>query len=296
MSSGAEKSYNAHTTHLKNLLNEKQTRLFHIKNKNCVNYQISIRTLDILEPFWSVPNSWLTIADYNGLEANYFAGKSQDVVASDISDVFLKEANSEGLIGQYREINVEKIDLPDNSFDYVSCRESYHHFPRPYMGLYEMIRVSKKACILIEPIDILVKMPMLVLVKNVFDRFNPLLINKIWKNRFSFETVGNYVYKISEREIEKVAMGIGLRMIAFKSINILTSIKENTLEVPLNKKLWNKLNRRISFLNFLCWLKIIPHNTLCCVVFKELPDEGTLQKMKSSGYKIIPLPKNPYLK
>jgi hypothetical protein len=44
-------------------------------------------------------------------------------------------------------------------------------FPRTYIGTYEMIRVAGKAAIIIEPIDII----------------NPYLINKVWKNRFSFE-------------------------------------------------------------------------------------------------------------
>lgn len=293
---GASRSYTAHSEHLRNLIHEREMRLSHIKNKDCVSYQINIRTLNILEPFWSKPNTWLTIADYNGLEANFLAGKGQQVMASDITHVFLKEAHSEGLIDEFMEINVEKIALPDQSYEYVSCREAFHHFPRPYIGLYEMLRVAKKACIIIEPVDVLIKMPLLLLIKNILDRMDPLLINKIWKNRFSWETVGNYVYKVSEREIEKVAMGVGLRMIAFKEINILTNIKDNVLETPLNKKVWTKLTRKLGLLNLLGRLRLIPYNNLCCILFNELPDEFTLGKMKEWGYKIIPLPENPYLK
>jgi SAM-dependent methyltransferase len=250
----------------------------------------------MLEPFWIKPNSWLTIADYNGLEANFLANKSQKVLASDISDAFLAEAKSEGLIENYQKINVEHIDYSDNSFDYVSCREAFHHFPRAYLGLYEMIRVSKKAAIIIEPIDILTKMPLLLLVKNILDRINPLLINKLWKNRFSFEKVGNYVFKISEREIEKMAMGIGLRLIAFKGINILTNCKENSIVVPHDRELLREIQRKFRFQDFLCRMKIIPYNNICCVIFKEYPDPNTITKMRDLGYKIIDLPANPYLK
>jgi len=293
---GASKSHEAHELHLKNLIHEKEMRLFHIKNQDCVSYMINIRTLAMLEPFWSKPNNWLTIADYNGLEANFLRHKSQDVMASDISDAFLAEAKAEGLIEDYRKINVEKIDLPDNSYDYVSCREAFHHFPRPYLGLYEMLRVSKKATMLIEPIDVLTRMPLLLAVKNILDRFNPLLINKLWKNRFSFETVGNYVFKVSEREIEKIAMGIGLRLIAFKGINVLLHFKDEVLEVPHNRKVWRKLQSQLRIKDILCKLKIIPYNTVCSIIFKEYPDETTLRKMREQGFKIIPLPENPYLK
>jgi len=296
LSNGASMSHEAHEKHLDNLISEKEQRLFHIKNKDCVSYKLNVRTLDMLSPFYEKSNTWLSIADYNGLEANYLLGKSQNVMASDISDAFLKAAKEEGLIPDFRKINVEKIDFPDDSFDYVSCREAFHHFPRAYLGLYEMIRVSKKAAIIVEPVDVLAKMPLLLLAKNILDWFNPLLINKLWKNRFSFEVVGNYVFKISEREIEKMAMGIGLRMIAFKGINILLDVKGNVLETPMNTQLWNKIQKRLNRKDIPCRLKLIPYNTLCCIVFKEVPEESILAKLKAEGFKIIPLPENPYLK
>ncbi|MCX7986598.1 MAG: class I SAM-dependent methyltransferase, partial [Bacteroidales bacterium] len=80
---------------------------------------------------------------------------------------------------KYRKENAEQLSVPDNSYDYVSCREALHHFPRPYLALYEMLRVSKKGIIIIEPIDILAKMPIILFLKNILDIFNPFLINKM---------------------------------------------------------------------------------------------------------------------
>lgn len=74
-----------------------------------------------------------------------------------------------------------------------------HHFPRPYAALYEMIRVAREAIVIIEPQDPISKMPLLLSLVNICGKINPNFINKIWKNRFSFEPVGNYVYKVSER-------------------------------------------------------------------------------------------------
>ena len=34
----------------------------------------------------------------------------------------------------------------DNSFDIVFTKESMHHWPRPYLGIYEMLRVAAKSC------------------------------------------------------------------------------------------------------------------------------------------------------
>jgi hypothetical protein len=161
-----------------------------------------------------------------------------------------------------------------------------------------MIRVSKTATVLVtEPIDILSKMSLLVLVKNICDKINPLLINKIWKNRFSWEPVGNYVFKISEREIEKIAMGIGLPCIAFKRYDNFKSHEniEGLFDVPINKKLYRKIKLKLAIRSFISSLGIIPHGSLCCVLFKEQPGEKVVRWMKNLGFIIIPLPKNPYL-
>ena len=291
----AIKSHIAHEQHMINLINEKEKRFFTLRNKDCVGYILNIRTLEILKPLLDEKHTWITIGDYNGFEAQYFQEHNQSVIASDISDVFLKEAKAEGLIEEYLKENVEHLSLNDNSIDYVSCREAFHHFPRAYLGLYEMIRVSKKAVILIEPKDILSKMPFLLFMKNVCDLFNPFMINKIWKNRFSWEAVGNYVFKISERDVEKISMGIGLPCIAFKDINVVLNIKEDASVSPTNYKLLNKVKRKLGFLNFLGKLRIIPYNTLCSIIFKEMPDEATIKKLKDSGYQVIKLPVNPYL-
>jgi len=294
-----ELSYQAHSNNLLRVKDEIEERLFPIKNNDCIGYQIIKRTLDILLPFLNDKSSWLTIGDLHGLEANYLLNHDQNAVASDISDLVLREASKEGLIKEFRTINVEKIDSPDDSFDYVICREAYHHFPKAYVGLHEMIRCSKKATIIIEPIDILAKMPLLLFTKNIMDRINPQLINKFWRNRFSFEPVGNYVYKISEREIEKIAMGMGLPCIAFKRINFLLDLKIDKSivnKVPMDMRNWKKIQKRTRFLDLLGYLRIIPFNHLCCVIFKTDPGEETVKRMKDSGYVILNLPDNPYLK
>ncbi len=290
------KSYIAHEEHMKSLIHEKDQRLFLLKNKNCVAYLLSIRTLEILKPLFDSKSTWLTIGDYNGFEAKYLIDHKQHAVASDISDAFLKEAHNEGLIREYLKINVEHIDLNENSFDYVSCREAFHHFPRAYLGLYEMIRVAKKGVIVTEAIDILAKMPIVLLIKNICDRIDPYLINKIWKNRFSWETVGNYVFKLSEREIEKIAMGMGLPCIAFKQVNKLQDIKGDTLKTPVDQKLMDKLDLRLHFINFMGKIGVIPYNSFCSIIFKESPDKELKIKLKEEGFKIIELPPNPYLK
>jgi len=179
------------------------------------------------------------------------------------------------------------------------CKEAFHHFPRAYLGLYEMIRVSKVAVIMVtEPIDILSKMSSLVLIKNFLNKINPLLINRFWKNRFSWEPVGNYVFKISEREIEKIAMGIGLPFIAFKGYtNFKTHIEiKGLLDVPLNTRLYKQIKRKLAVRSFISSMGIVPHESICSIIFKEQPSETLIQTLKTQGFVTLQLPPNPYLK
>jgi hypothetical protein len=295
-----EKSYSAQKKNIEKIKDSGQSSdhyLYYFENKDNFNLRVSYRTLQSLAPFLKKRSNWLTIGDYNGIEANFLYSNGQNATASDLSDAIISKVAEHGYIQDFKVVNVEKIQFEDNSYDYVSCKEAYHHFPRAYLGLYEMIRVSSKATILFEPIDIISSMPLILFIKNILDRINPNLINKIWKNRYSFESVGNYVFKISEREVEKMAMGMGLPCIAFKGINAFFTHKDypEAREVPTNKKLWKKVTRKLDFLDFLNTLTLIPKNTLCCVIFKQMPDSEMMNDLKKNGFKVLVLPKNPYL-
>ena len=288
-----EVSYRSHQDNISKL---DEDRVYYQKNQESLGYYLKKRPLKFLNPFISDKSSWLTIGDMSGLEAQYLQDFGQDAIASDISDEFLKIVKREGLIEKYAQINVESIDFADNSFDFCFCHEAYHHFPRAYIGLYEMIRVSSQATILIEPVDAYFKVPALLFLKNILDKINPTLINRFWKNRFSFEPVGNYVFKLSEREVEKLAMGLGLKCIAFNSMNTsYAPIDNSVLKKKFDKKQYRKLMRRVYFKDFLGKLGIIPGNLLAAVVFKKAPSESLRLSMIKEGYRIIDLPENPYI-
>ena len=77
--------------------------------------------------------SWLTVGDGGyGLDAHYIYSKGvRNVLATDISDYLLKEGKEKGLIPEFKKENAEKLSFMDEEFDYVLCKEAYHHFPRP---------------------------------------------------------------------------------------------------------------------------------------------------------------------
>lgn len=249
-------------------------------------------------PLIAVPKQrWLTVGDAYGLDAHYLLSHGkQEVHASDLNPEFLRVAKQEGLITDYSSENAEMLSFGDDHFDYVLCKEAYHHFPRPYAALYEMIRVSRKGIVLIEPQDPISKMPFLLFMINLLTSLSPKLANKLWRNRFSYEPVGNFVYKISERELEKFAAALNCPVVAFKGINPnfyhegIESVK-----TKMSDTRFLKIRLKKGILDFLVKLRLIPSQVLCVMVFKSRPETSTLMSLIKAGYKIVDIPPNPYL-
>ncbi|MDP1815075.1 MAG: methyltransferase domain-containing protein [Leadbetterella sp.] len=239
-----------------------------------------------IDPIIEEDEKWLTVGDFTGIDAAYIKKKGAYTVASDLSIKTLEEkVLSKGLVDECCIQNVEMLTFENNSFDYVCCKEAYHHFPRPAIGFYEMIRVAKKGVIVMEPNDIGISFPLLAMVRNILDRVNTRLIKKIWKNQYSYEVVGNYVYKVSFREFEKMATGLDLPMIAVKGFN-------SAIEARWQSKSTQNFKRFIN--NVLCNLSILPYQHLSIIVFKQQPDDETLKNLKSTNYRLHALPKNPH--
>jgi ubiquinone/menaquinone biosynthesis C-methylase UbiE len=142
-------------------------------------------------------DSVLTLGDKYCRDAAFIKKELQCYsVASDLNLSNMSKAKDIGYVDDIYNINAENILLTDESFDVVFCKESYHHFSRPQLALYEMLRVAKKAIVLIEPNDVR---------RNGIENF-------IEDNDFldSFEDVGNYKYQVSLREILKTAWALRL--------------------------------------------------------------------------------------
>ncbi|RYE55706.1 MAG: class I SAM-dependent methyltransferase, partial [Sphingobacteriales bacterium] len=236
------------------------------------------------------------VGDAYGFDAEYIISKGARAVATDLNSDFLAVAKQQGIIRDYAAENAERLSFAGGQFDYVLCKESYHHFPRPYAAMYEMIRVARKGVVIIEPQDPVSKMPALLFITNMLAS-RASLLNKAWKNRFSYEPVGNFVYKVSEREFEKFAAGLNLPMVAFKRINpnFYSAKTEAMLASARDTRfLWIKIKKEI--MDLLVKLKVLPGQVLATIVFKEAPDTATLKKLMIDGYKVVQIPRNPYLK
>jgi len=165
-----------------------------------VNYWRHTRLLaPVLEVLGGLKNhSWLTIGDGAGTDAWRLSQAGFDnVLATDLDDTVLRQTKESGHIKSFSVENAESLSFPDNSFDFVLCKEALHHMSRPYAAIYEFFRVARYGVVVIEPQDPWVDWPCRT------DATSP-----------HYEAVGNYVYQYSAREFEKIAYGLNITGVA----------------------------------------------------------------------------------
>jgi ubiquinone/menaquinone biosynthesis C-methylase UbiE len=245
-------------------------------------------------------SAWLTVGDGRyGSDAHYLASKGADATASDISDALLREGAEMGFISKFSKENAEALSFADGSFDFVLCKDAYHHFPRPMKALYEMLRVARKGVVLLEPADPYIFTNFfqaffrnILLAVNALGVFRLLLGKEI--KRHTYEDVGNYVYKISEREMEKVALGLNFPYIAFKGLN--TYYMDGIDEVSATKFSMKKLRADVmtGLLRLMSFLKITAPQSLAVIILKEEPTAECLAELRNAGFRVVKLSRNPY--
>lgn len=299
-SDGAHFSYDNHETVWEEILNEPNGRELAetwLRSDTLDHWRHhKIRSpIDPLAVFDKAAN-WLTLGDGRfGGDAHYLLSLGvQSVHSSDISDALLKVAKVEGYINEFSVVNAEDIGFPDSSFDYVYCKESLHHCPRPYIALHEMFRVAKKAVVIAEPWDEFADKPPFYFVLRILRK----ILGK--KNvDHGFETIGNYVHGVTPRELEKFLLGMHYTKVAFFSVNDAyipgveyASIQsKNLTDVIIKCKLLGK----IFILDILCCLGIKKPTILISILFKSEPSEDLLASLRGIGWRYKELPKNPYL-
>jgi ubiquinone/menaquinone biosynthesis C-methylase UbiE len=255
------------------------------------------RLLEAVDPILeSDPNSkWLTVGDGRyGTDSKYLLDKGCDALASDISDVLLKEAMQLGYITQYSKENAESLSFADNQFDYVLCKESYHHFPRPMLALYEMLRVSRKAILLIEPNDLYITNKFLAILSRSINGLAKSILGKD-NHKHRFEESGNYLYSLSRREVEKLALGLCYCTVAFKGINNIYFEGVEYEDIVAHGPLQRKIRSIIGIGDFICRLGLLDYNILSAIIFKEGPSAETLKCLSKDGYEVVNLPRNPFI-
>jgi len=175
----------------------------------------------------------------------------------------------------------------------VYCKESFHHFPRAMVALAEMMRVAKVGVVLQEPKDEYFYESLLHALVHQFGLWWRGL--KKVKELHKFEEVGNYVYSLSPREVEKAALGLGWRMVAYKVIQDSYESGVEYEEATSDSKLFLRLRTKIRKFEKWYRLGVLNGGLVTVVLIKEKPSKDVVRALKKAGFKVSELPVNPYM-
>jgi ubiquinone/menaquinone biosynthesis C-methylase UbiE len=250
--------------------------------------------------------SWVTIGDGRyGRDAHYIQGRGGKAHATDIADSLLKVGKENGYIQSFSQENAEALSFRDAEFDWAFCKESFHHFPRPMLALYEMLRCVSQGLVLIEPNEVILPQS---LVSDLSKRIRKLcLMLKLHRLlRFlpkpkrlggpdGFEPAGNYIYRLSFREVEKASIALGLAAVAQKGFNDRYKEGVEYEQASPDSQVFTQLKADIANADDLCEAGVVDYDMTTVIIFKNAPSAELRKALEQSGFFIRMLPANPYL-
>jgi SAM-dependent methyltransferase len=339
-------------------------------DETTANYWRHVRAYECIELLANPSSaSWLTVGDGRwGLDSINIRKKgAKSVHATDISEALLREAKNRGLIDAYSVENAERLTFSDHSFDYVYCKEALHHFPRPWLALYEMLRVARNGVFLFEPNDSWETEPevpplapatpvspvetatippssrlpdpirrnlrrsleigapwLLSALRRYRNRRRPSAYpdssaasqtsctdsgqahqqqgnntGQRPKLRYSapgWEESGNYVFNISRREIEKIALGLSLPQVVFKGVND-HYVKGCEFE-PADEScsaIFREIVSVVRAKDELYRRGLGDTNVLMAGILVHPLDASSRARFAAAGWEVVDLPANPYV-
>ncbi len=264
-------------------------------------------------PFASVGSwNWLTVGDTHGWDAaRLTAMGAADVTASDLAEGMLEHAKNEGIIQAYLCENAESMKAKDNAYDVVFCKEAFHHLPRPWIGLYEMLRVARKVVLLVEPRDWIVDRGPVVtrgpkaLVSGILkwtkmrlgQRLDCLPVQARFQlgDKPGYEEVGNYIFSVSSREIEKVALGMDFPAVGFFALNDHFEKGLGNFRAEDSDAEFVRVRKILEAADLLTEAGLGSSSLLLAALFKEMPKPDLEKNLTDIGWHIKKLDRNPYL-
>jgi SAM-dependent methyltransferase len=232
---------------------------------------------------------WLTIGDA-GADAWILRNCGvKSVTASSISDARLKKAKELGYLNDIEicSLNAEHLELPNAAFDVVLCSCAYHHLRRAPLGFYEFMRVSRIGFVLIEPAEYPLRPldALRTLAKVLLRRRRPIYD--------LFEPVGNYIYRVSERDIFRMLAAAQVPWFAIKTFNSfyiqrLASQRRDALLARLIFQIGVGVQDILSSCRLM--------SPGLCVVFvpSSRMAESAQGALRAARFRIVPIPANPY--
>jgi SAM-dependent methyltransferase len=280
--------YKKQADHEKSLPNEKWPSCY--SSPRSIDAWRHTRMLGNLDPLFQIypDGKWMTVGDgHYGSDAYYLISSGIDALATSITDKNLVDAKKRGFLKKIRTENAESLNASDSSFDIILCKAAFHHFPRPAIAFYEMLRVAKKAVVLIEPQETSAKF---------LDSFKTMFKKVFRKDKTNlFEESGNYLYRTNVREVEKMMTALNHKTIAYKRFNDFFHPKISAAELSAFSPYTLITKIGIAVQDILCELKMLDYGLVCLIAFKEELSKESLLKLKAGGFKISQLPVNPYL-
>lgn len=102
----------------------------------------------------AAPADWTALVTCGGVggEGTYLAGRGfREVTVSDVSEAALSVCRRRDPRLLTIRADGEATGLPDGCHDLVLVRDGLHHLPRPGAGLAEMLRLARRAVVVMEP-------------------------------------------------------------------------------------------------------------------------------------------------
>jgi len=246
------------------------------------------RMLDLVGPLCeALPEStWMTVGDGRyGSDAAYLKARGMTVRATTLTDEKLRQARDMGHIDDFGAENAERLSCPDGSYDFVLCKEAYHHFPRPPIALYEMLRVARVGVVMIEPVD----------NPRLLDGMKSL-VKRMLRGNVSqqFEPSGNFIYRPSIRELRKLMLALGGECIAHRGINDFYHAKLVNQPYRPGNLPTLVTQTGIAVQDALSAVSLLGYGLACVVVFKAGLPTPLNRGLSDAGFVVEQLPRNPY--
>jgi len=231
--------------------------------------------------------TWLTVGDGSyGSDAYFLQQQGLDVTASSLTDHSLRIAAEKGYLKKYAAVNAEHIPFEDESFDFVMCKEAYHHFPRPAIAFYEMLRVAREAVTLIEPFDG---------PNRILDLLKQPAKKLLWgaEETIHFEPSGNFIFRIQPKEVGKMLTALGYSALAYKTFNDLYLPRYGNAKTGMTQgHVMTRLG--IVLQDAVCRLRLLNPGLVGLICFKQRPSDTVTRALRRTGFTLHILPVNPY--
>lgn len=254
--------------------------------------------LEPVEPFFkALPRQTIvTLGDgKGGKDARFFKDLGHEVTATDLIMPLLAEAQKRGYVDHVSKENAEALSFGDGAFDWAVAKEALHHMQRPYLALYEMLRVSKKGILLIEPHN----QQNYLRIKGVLSYLWKRLTGKQTERELgqtplvSYEESGNYAYKFHPYELSQCALAQGFLHVAYTYAYYFYEKNYPQIRGEELQKLQTELRRKMAERDQQGGLEARP--LLVFFIFKEPPTTEATDVLRRSGFRIPVFPRNPYV-